>query len=174
VPLTPALQKRFVELDGGVSRVAGLLDTLAAADRMQAAAARARADAMLSNGAAGEALAHNWFYVPWLYCQGQFVSRDLGQGLAGLSGVYIEHVPLSFSSQMSNAGLRRAGGGIQIEEVDVATPRGKVLARRLTAAVPFDEGLLVTGPNGSGALPLIIECKPCATFPDAGNHVRLG
>lgn len=50
----PALQKRFVELDGGVSRVAGLLDTLAAADRMQAAAARARADAMLSNGAAGE------------------------------------------------------------------------------------------------------------------------
>jgi hypothetical protein len=54
-PLTPALQKRFVELDGGVSRVAGLLDTLAAADRM-AAAARARADAMLSNGAAGEGL----------------------------------------------------------------------------------------------------------------------
>ena len=44
-----------MELDGGVSRVAGLLDTLAAADRMQAAAARARADAMLSNGAAGAA-----------------------------------------------------------------------------------------------------------------------
>ena len=44
-----------MELDGGVSRVAGLLDTLAAADRKQAAAARTRADAMLSNGAAGEA-----------------------------------------------------------------------------------------------------------------------
>ena len=54
---------------------------------------------------------------------------------------------------MTTAVLRCAGGGVQIEEVDVATPRGKVLARRLTAAVPFDEGLLVTGPNGSGALP---------------------
>ena len=45
---------------------------------------------------------------------------------------------------------------MQIEEVDVATPRGKVLARRLTVAVPFDEGLLVTGPNGSGALPPLV------------------
>lgn len=49
---------------------------------------------------------------------------------------------------------------MQIEEVDVATPKGKVLARRLTAAVPFDEGLLVTGPNGSGALLLVFMCKP--------------
>ena len=52
-----------MELDGGVSRVAGLLDTLAAADRMQAAAARARADAMLSNGAFG-APAHLTGRVP--------------------------------------------------------------------------------------------------------------
>ena len=44
------LQKRFVELDGGVSRVTGLLDTLAASDRLQAAAAAARASA-LSAGA---------------------------------------------------------------------------------------------------------------------------
>lgn len=42
-------------------------------------------------------------------------------------------------------------GSVQIEEVDVATPKGKVLARRLSAAVRPGEGLLVTGPNGSGA-----------------------
>lgn len=35
-----------MELDGGVSRVTGLLDTLAAADRLQATAAATRASAL--------------------------------------------------------------------------------------------------------------------------------
>lgn len=42
-----------MELDGGVSRVTGLLDTLAAADRMQAAAAQARADALRAGASQG-------------------------------------------------------------------------------------------------------------------------
>lgn len=45
-----------MELDGGVSRVTGLLDTLAAADRMQAAAAKVRADAMLASASNGDDL----------------------------------------------------------------------------------------------------------------------
>lgn len=48
----------------------------------------------------------------------------------------------------------RAGGSddvVELEGVDVATPKGKVLARRLSLAVRRGEGLLVTGPNGSGA-----------------------
>ena len=46
-----AAQKRCVELDGGVLRVTGLLDTLVAADMLQRAAAADRARA-LSQGAA--------------------------------------------------------------------------------------------------------------------------
>lgn len=36
--------------------------------------------------------------------------------------------------------------------MDVATPAGRVLARRLTLTVRPGQGLLFTGPNGSGAL----------------------
>jgi ABC-type uncharacterized transport system fused permease/ATPase subunit len=71
---------------------------------------------------------------------------------------------------VTTAVLRCAGGGVQIEEVDVATPRGKLLARRLTAAVPFDEGLLVTGPNGSGTLLLVLIASSVPLWQTQSNH----
>lgn len=87
------MQKRCVELDGGILRVVGLLETLKAADALQAAATMDRARHVSDGGDQGD---------------------------------------------------------IEIEEVDVAPPGGRVLARRLTVDVRRGEGLLITGPNGSG------------------------
>lgn len=47
----------------------------------------------------------------------------------------------------------------------MATPKGKVLARRLTASVRNGHGLLVTGPNGSGApLGSVAALRHCAAY----------
>lgn len=53
----------------------------------------------------------------------------------------------------SAAAAGKGGGsedGIEFASVDVITPGGKLLARRLSLAVQPGRSLLVTGPNGSG------------------------
>ena len=74
-----------------------------------------------------------------------------------MAALVIHAVRLHPSTWRNGAG--GGSGGVEIKEVDVATPAGRVLARRLTLAVRRGRGLLVTGPNGSGASPVCLAVQ---------------
>ncbi|CAL5222677.1 g5077 [Coccomyxa viridis] len=88
-----ALNKRFAELTGGVTRVSEMLEVMEKADRLHV---------------------------------DQPMRRSMGEA--------------STSDDSS----------IRFNEVDVVTPTGKLLARRLSLIIEQGHSVLVTGPNGSG------------------------
>ncbi|EIE25187.1 hypothetical protein COCSUDRAFT_65142 [Coccomyxa subellipsoidea C-169] len=89
-----ALNKRFAELSGGITRVSEMLEVVQKADRL--------------------------------------------------------HVEENLERSMSASPASENQSIIQFKDVDVVTPNGKLLARRLSLLVQQGHSVLVTGPNGSG------------------------
>ncbi|CAL8461843.1 g1374 [Coccomyxa elongata] len=89
-----ALNKRFAELSGGITRVSEMLEVVEKADRL--------------------------------------------------------HVEENLQRSMSASASSTDQPLIEFKEVDVVTPNGKLLARRLSLLIEAGHSVLVTGPNGSG------------------------
>jgi len=135
-----ALNKRLAELGGGVGRVAQLLEAVESAERLhlgegekkeEEAAATTTTLALKDDGSGG-ATTKEEKTKPLLSIETSTTSSASG------------------TKDLSLASPGTARRCIEFDGVDVVTPAGKLLARRLAFAVTPGRSLLVTGPNGSG------------------------
>ena len=126
-------QKRFVELDGGVTRVTGLLDTLVVADKLQADAAAVRARALSEGELPCEAVSATILVAPCSKVMQQPAALPCLQShvqpaavrwrrlmMAALSGVPLVMVARLHMRRL--CGLQRGGNDVLLAEYLAKSP----------------------------------------------------